>query len=228
MIFGHNFVIQVKFHVISHLKLQRCRSSSNISSVHYLNMEQLTKALTSLYNLYDANRDSGTVYRNEAEFRSLYVLLHLDSNTRPMGESLSLWFRFVLHPIIRSKEMCFARSVLRFYQMGNYMRFFSTISAEASYLQYCILEPYINKVRALALSYINNAGYKLHPYPLVHLSKLLKMKESDLEVLCNACGLETCADDMGNKLLPTKQTTFCCPKEGFQSYNFTGLEQFES
>ncbi|KAG6791177.1 hypothetical protein POTOM_000289 [Populus tomentosa] len=226
----------VKFHVISHLKLQRCRSSSNISSVHYLNMEQLTKALTSLYNLYDTNRDSGTVYRNEAEFRSLYVLLHLDSNTRPMvdlyfitvGESLSLWFRFVLHPIIRSKEMCFARSVLRFYQMGNYMRFFSTISAEASYLQYCILEPYINKVRALSLSYINNAGYKLHPYPLVHLSKLLKMKEPDLEVLCNACGLETCADDMGNKLLPTKQTTFCCPKEGFQSYNFTGLEQFES
>ncbi|KAG6787802.1 hypothetical protein POTOM_003847 [Populus tomentosa] len=226
----------VKFHVISHLKLQRCRSSSNISSVHYLNMEQLTKALTSLYNLYDANRDSGTVYRNEAEFRSLYVLLHLDSNTQPMvdlyfisvGESLSLWFRFVLHPIIQSKEMCFARSVLRFYQMGNYMRFFSTISAEASYLQYCILEPYINKVRALSLSYINNAGYKLHPYPLVHLSKLLKMKESDLEVLCNACGLETCADDMGNKLLPTKQTTFCCPKEGFQSYNFTGLEQFES
>jgi hypothetical protein len=101
------------------------------------------------------------------------------------GESLSLWFRFVLHPIIRSKEMCFARSVLRynqifapfgycsacgmlsfsssffpsscfgqffsyvsnrFYQMGNYMRFFSTISAEASYLQYCILERYINKV----------------------------------------------------------------------------------
>lgn len=218
----------VKFHVISHLKLQRCRSSSDISSVHYLNMEQLTKALTSLYNLYDANRDSGTVYGNEAEFHSLYVLLHLDSNTQPMGESLSLWFRFVLHPIIRSKEMCFARSVLRFYQMGNYMRFFSTISAEASYLQYCILEPYINKVRALSLSYINNAGYKLHPYPLVHLSKLLKMKESDLEVLCNACGLETCADDMGNKLLPTKQTTFCCPKEGFQSYNFTGLEKFES
>lgn len=139
-----------------------------------------------------------------------------------------MWFRFVLHPIIRSKEMCFARSVLRFYQMGNYMRFFSTISAEASYLQYCILERYINKVRALSLSYINNAGYKLHPYPLVHLSKLLKMKESDLEVLCNACGLETCADDMGNKLLPTKQTTFCCPKEGFQSYNFTGLEKFES
>ncbi|KAJ6702393.1 GERMINAL-CENTER ASSOCIATED NUCLEAR PROTEIN [Salix koriyanagi] len=213
----------VKFHVISHLKLQRCGSSPNISSVHYLNMEQLTKALTSLYNLYDANRDSSTVYRNEAEFRSLYVLLHLDSNSQPMGESLSLWFRCVPHPIIRSKEMCFARSVLRFYQMGNYVRFFSTISAEASYLQYCILELYMSKVRALSLSYINNAGYKLHPYPLVHLSKLLKMKESDLEVLCNACGLETCADEMENKLLPTKQTTFCCPKEGFQSYNFIGI-----
>lgn len=32
------------------------------------------------------------------------------------------------------------------------------------------------KVRALSLSCINNVGYKLHPYPLVHLSKLLMMK----------------------------------------------------
>jgi hypothetical protein len=99
VIFGHNFVIQVKFHVISHLKLQRCRSSSDISSVHYLNMEQLTKALTSLYNLYDANRDSGTVYGNEAEFHSLYVLLHLDSNTQPM---VDLYFISVVNFFLHS------------------------------------------------------------------------------------------------------------------------------
>lgn len=99
LIFGRNFVIQVKFHVISHLKLQRCGSSPNISSVHYLNMEQLTKALTSLYNLYDANRDSSTVYRNEAEFRSLYVLLHLDSNSQPM---VDLYFISVVNFFLHS------------------------------------------------------------------------------------------------------------------------------
>ncbi|CAK7336408.1 unnamed protein product [Dovyalis caffra] len=183
-------------------------------------MEQLTKALMSLYNLYDANRDSSTVYGNEAEFRSLYVLLHLDSMTQPM---VDLYFIDVV------KNFCtFLKAASAgYFRMGNYKRFFSTISAEASYLQYCILEPYINEVRALSLSCINNAGYKLHPYPLLHLSKLLKMKESDLEVLCNACGLETFSDEMGNKLLPTKQKTFCYPKEGCKSYNFVGLEQFE-
>ncbi|KAJ9179506.1 hypothetical protein P3X46_011288 [Hevea brasiliensis] len=217
----------VKFHVVSHHKLRCCGSSANVSSVHYLNMEQLIKALTSLFELYDANRNANSIYENEAEFCSLYVLLHLDSRSQSTGESLSLWFRHVPRPIIKSEKMCFARSILRSFRMGNYKLFFCTIAAKASYLQYCIIESYINEVRALSLSCINNVGYKLHPYPLVHLSKLLMMKESDLEQFCNACGLETSTDEMGNKSLPTKQTTFCVPKGGFQSSNFPGLEQFE-
>ncbi|XP_021639406.2 SAC3 family protein C isoform X2 [Hevea brasiliensis] len=220
-------VKKVKFHVVSHHKLRCCGSSANVSSVHYLNMEQLIKALTSLFELYDANRNANSIYENEAEFCSLYVLLHLDSRSQSTGESLSLWFRHVPRPIIKSEKMCFARSILRSFRMGNYKLFFCTIAAKASYLQYCIIESYINEVRALSLSCINNVGYKLHPYPLVHLSKLLMMKESDLEQFCNACGLETSTDEMGNKSLPTKQTTFCVPKGGFQSSNFPGLEQFE-
>ncbi|XP_059434041.1 SAC3 family protein C isoform X2 [Corylus avellana] len=144
-----------------------------------------------------------------------------------MGESLSLWFRHVPIPIIKSKEMCFARRILRFFRIGNYKRFLLSAAAEASYLQYCIIEPYISEVRALALSCINNGGYKLHPYPLAHLCKLLMMKESDLVSFCNACGLETNTDEAGNKLLPTKQTTFCCPKGGFQSCSFSGLQPLE-
>ncbi|XP_059434040.1 SAC3 family protein C isoform X1 [Corylus avellana] len=217
----------VKFHVISLHKLRSCSSDPNISSVHYLNMEQLAKALTSLFNLYDANRCSDSIYENEAEFHSFYVLLHLGSNSQPTGESLSLWFRHVPIPIIKSKEMCFARRILRFFRIGNYKRFLLSAAAEASYLQYCIIEPYISEVRALALSCINNGGYKLHPYPLAHLCKLLMMKESDLVSFCNACGLETNTDEAGNKLLPTKQTTFCCPKGGFQSCSFSGLQPLE-
>ncbi|XP_050232031.1 SAC3 family protein C isoform X3 [Mercurialis annua] len=217
----------VRFHVESHHKLKHGGSNENISSVHYLNMEQLIKALTSLYNLYDANRDPDSSHENEAQFRSLYVLLHLDSRSQPMGESLSLWFRRVPHSIMQSKEMHFARSVLRFFRMDNYKRFFCTVASEASYIQYCIIERYINEVRVQSLACINNVGYKLHPYPLAHLSNLLIMKESDLEVLCNACGLETFEDEMGNKFLPTKQTTFSLPKGGFQKFNFPGLERFE-
>lgn len=50
--------------------------------MRYLNLEQLTKALTSLYNLYEANWGSNSPFRNEAEFYSFYVLLHLDSNVQ--------------------------------------------------------------------------------------------------------------------------------------------------
>ncbi|KAK9284103.1 hypothetical protein L1049_012364 [Liquidambar formosana] len=223
----HMYEEMVKFHIISLHKLQSCGGSPNISSAHYLNMEQLTKALTSLYNLYEANRNSNSMYENEAEFHSFYVLLHLGSISQPTVESLSLWFRRVPSPIIKSKEMCFARRVLRFFRIGNYKRFFCTTAAEASYLQYCIIEPSINEVRALAVSSVNYGGYKLHPYPLVHLSKLLMMKESEVESFCKACGLETCTDEVGNKFLPTKQASFCRPKEGFQNYAFLGLEQYE-
>ncbi|KAB2078835.1 hypothetical protein ES319_A06G190200v1 [Gossypium barbadense] len=226
----------VKFHVISHQRLRNCTSSS-ISSLQYLNMEQLTKALASLYVLYEANRNNNFVYENEAnrnnnfvyeneaQFRSFYVLLHLDSKNQQMEESLSYWFRNVPSPVMKSKEMHFARQVLRFYRMGNYKRFLCTVSTESSYLQYCIIEPHVNEVRALAISYINNCCYKLHPYPLEQLSKLLMMKELDVESLCHACGLEITSDDGENKSLPTKQTTFSIPKGSLQSYELVGLQQ---
>ncbi|XP_059649339.1 SAC3 family protein C [Cornus florida] len=223
----HMYEKMVKFHVISHHKLRRCSGSSNISPMHHLNMEQLTKALTSLYDLYEANWSSHSIYKNEAEFRSLYVLLHLGSDSQPMGESLSLWFRRVPSRIIKSKEMSFARRLLRYFRLGNYKRFICTTVAEASCLQYCIIEHYINEVRGFAVSFVNHGGYKLHPYPLSDLSKLLMIKESDVESFCNDCGLEISTDELGNKFLPAKQTTFCRPKGGFQNYCLLSSEQFE-
>lgn len=220
----HMYEKMVKFHVVSHHKLRNCGSSS-ISSLLYLNMEQLKKTLASLYVLYEANHSSNSIYENEAEFRSLYVLLHLDSRSQQTEESLSFWFCRVPSLVMTSKEMHFARQVLRFYRMGNYRSFLSTVSAKASHLQHCIIEPYLNEVRALAVSYINNCCYKLHPYPLEQLSKLLLMKESDVESFCHACGLQTLTDGDGNKSLPTKQTTFSIPKGSFQSYGLLAVQQ---
>ncbi|XP_056164510.1 SAC3 family protein C isoform X1 [Syzygium oleosum] len=223
----HMYEKMVNFHVISHHKLRVSSSgpnSFNISSLHHLNREQLAKVLTSLYNLYDLNRDPNSMHKNEPEYRSLYVLLCLNSESLPEGERLSLFFRRVPTPVIKSKEMSFARRILRYFRTGNYNRFFSTIAAEASYLQYCALEPYIDKVRALAVLCINNGGYKLHPYPIAHLSNLLMMEESEVESFCNACGLETSIDEQGNKVLPTKQPAFNHPKAGHETYGFSGLE----
>ncbi|GAB2287495.1 hypothetical protein Dimus_021870 [Dionaea muscipula] len=220
----------VKFHVISHYKLRECSAESPSTCVmRHLNMEQLTKSLVSLYSLYDINRKSDYIAENEAEFRSLYVLLHLGSHghIHTMSESLSLWLRRLPSSLVRSKEMSFARTVLRFFRIGNFWRFFCTISNDATYLQLCIIETYVNEVRAEALACINYCGYKLHPYPLGLLSEILKMKESDLEALCSACGLETALDDKGRKLLPLKQTSFSHPKGGFNSCAFSGFEQLK-
>ncbi|KAK4365821.1 hypothetical protein RND71_013701 [Anisodus tanguticus] len=216
----------VKFHIISQHKLRRC-SGSNISSLSYLNMEQLTKALTTLFNLYEANRTSESILKNEAEFFSFYVLLHLDSKTQETGETLSLWFRCVPSYIMKSTEMIFARKILRYFRLGFYMKFIHTTDCEASYLQYCIIEPSINEVRALAISCVNYGGYKPQPFPLAALSKLLVMKEWDVESFCNDSGLQTSVDEEGNSCLPTKQTTLIHPKGGLHKYYPLESERFE-
>ncbi|PKI68746.1 SAC3 family protein C [Punica granatum] len=217
------FEKMVKFHVISHHKLQFSSEGTHhleVSSSHHLNMEQLAKTLTSLYHLYELNRVPDSAFENEPEFRSLYVLLCLNYESPMKGESLALWFRHVPASVIRSKEMIFARTVLRCFRFGNYKRFLDTVAAEASFLQFCILESHINEVRALAVSCINSSGYKLHPFSLANLSSLLMMKESEAESFCNACGLEISIDNHGNKMLPTKQSTFSRPKAGFGNYGF--------
>lgn len=69
--------MQVKFHITSHCKLARYSGKSDESSLYYLNMEQLMKCLLSIFDMYDMARRSKGVIKNEAEFRSYYVLLHL-------------------------------------------------------------------------------------------------------------------------------------------------------
>ncbi|KAL6328019.1 hypothetical protein AAG906_033283 [Vitis piasezkii] len=184
----HMYEEMVKFHIMSHHKLQLV-GASQIFLLHYLNMEQLKKKSKFKF-----------IYKNEPEFCSFHVLLHLGSNNQPL--SLSLWLGRVPSLILKSKEMCF--------------RFLCTTK---------------NEVRALALSCVNYCGYKLHPYPIAHLSKLLMMKELDVESFCNACGLETKDREWGNKFLSTKQTNFHYPKEVFPSYAWvwnTFRETFET
>ncbi|CAI9267260.1 unnamed protein product [Lactuca saligna] len=182
----------VKFHIISHHKLRiNATSNSNVSPMHHLNMEQLTKTLASLYHIYDTNHKS--------------------------GESLSLWFRSLPYSIMKSKEMMFSRRVLRYFRFGNYKCFLHALETEASCLQYYVIEPYISEIRALGLACLNHGGYKLNPYPLVDICKILLLEEFDVESFCKDCGLDTFSSDEGIKFMPTKQTSFCYPK-GSQRY----------
>ncbi|URE23823.1 SAC3/GANP/Nin1/mts3/eIF-3 p25 family [Musa troglodytarum] len=96
----------------------------------------------------------------------------------------------------------------------------ATLGARRSYS----LHTSLIQIRARAISYVNYSGYKPHPYPLMHLSKILMIKESDLEDLCHVCGLETSIDEAGLKTLPVKQTKFSLPKSGFRSYSLSAID----
>ncbi|PKA53174.1 hypothetical protein AXF42_Ash009904 [Apostasia shenzhenica] len=208
----------VRFHIISQQKLARHHRWAESSPLHHLNLEQLIKCLLSLYEIYEINRRTEFISRNETEFHSLYVLLHLGCKIPLMERSLSLRFRQLSSPILKSKELRFTRTVIRYFRMGDYKRFFDVVAAEASQLQLCLIEPFLNEVRAQAISCINHSGYKLQPYPLKRLSEVLMIKEQELESLCCECGLEIITDELGCKLLPAGQSSFRQPKAELQSY----------
>nr|CAB3495935.1 unnamed protein product [Digitaria exilis] len=125
-------------------------------------------------------------------------------------DSLSLWYGQLATPVRRSKEMIFVRNLLRYYQLGNFKRFFCMITAEATDLQLCLIEPFLNEVRARALMYFNHSGYKLQHHPLDHLSQILMIEESELETLCGICGLEIRTNE-GRKAFVPKQASFSIP-----------------
>ncbi|XP_057818562.2 SAC3 family protein C isoform X1 [Cryptomeria japonica] len=213
----------VRFHILSQHKLYQLSSNEDTSMLH-LNFEQLSKCLRSLLDLYNANMKSSSEAGCQAEFNSYYVLANMRSHSLPQqGESLSLWFQTVRPTLLKSKEMKFARNVLRCYHMGNFKGFF-TLAREATYLEACLMECYFNEVRAQAVACINHSSYKLSPFPLCDLAGLLMMTESDTEDFCNLCGLATSTDDRGFKSLIVKQFNFSFPEKGSPYYNCPIIE----
>ncbi|KAL6902096.1 hypothetical protein ACP4OV_004972 [Aristida adscensionis] len=200
----------VKFHITSHQRLARSYQDSDASSLCYLNMEQLTKCLLSLFDMYHIVHKSNMYSNNEAEYYSCYVLLHLGCKIPKMVDSLSLWYGQLATPIRQSKEMVFAKALLRCYHIGNFKRFFCMVAAEATDLQLRLVEPFLNEVRARALMYFNHSGYKLQHHPLKHLSGILMIQESELETLCGICGLEISRSENMKAFAP-KQTSFSLP-----------------
>ncbi|CAL4922666.1 unnamed protein product [Urochloa decumbens] len=200
----------VTFHIRSHQRLARSCQDSDVSSLCFLNMEQLTKCLLSLFEMYHVIHESDSHSKREAEYYSFYVLLHLGCKIPKMVDSLSLWYSQLATQVRQSKEMIFARNLLRCYQLGNFKRFFCMIEAEATDLQLCLVEPFLNEVRVRALMYFNHSGYKLQHHPLEHLSRILMIEVSELETLCRICGLEIRTSE-GMKAFMPKQTSFSLP-----------------
>ncbi|KAM3410508.1 hypothetical protein ACQJBY_002613 [Aegilops geniculata] len=200
----------IKFHILSHQRLARSCQDSDASSLCYLNTEQMMKCLLSLFDMYHTIHKINSQSNKEAEYYSFFVLLHLGCKIPQMANSLSFWYSQLPASIVRSKEMIFARTILRCYHLGNFKRFFCMIADEATELQLCLVEPFLNEVRARALMYLNHSGYKLQHHPLTHLSDILMIEELELEDLCRICGLEISRSG-DTKAFAPKQTTFSLP-----------------
>lgn len=199
----------VRFHILSEHELNQRGSGRHVSDSH-LNLQQLSKALLGLFDLYRLNHNEKLA--NEAEFRAYYILLNLDSSKNHQADSLSVWFRQCPAVLLKSWELKFARAVLRCYRAGNYRGFFQ-LAQEATFLQSCLMELHFNEVRLRSLSAMNQGGYKLHPIPLTDIAKQLLMKEGDLEELCTLCGLLVGMDTSRVRCLFVKQSQFSAPKE---------------
>lgn len=206
----HIYEDVIKFHILSHQRLARSCKDSDASSLCYLNTEQLMKCLLSLFDMYHIVHKNDSQNTRKAEYYSCFVLLHLGCKIPRMADSLSLWYSQLPASVVRSKEMIFARTILRCYHLGNFKRFFCMIAADASDLQLCLVEPFLNEVRARALMYFNHSGYKPQHHPLTHLSEILMIEELELENLCSICGLEISGSGDTKSFAP-KQTSFSLP-----------------
>ncbi|OEL33197.1 hypothetical protein BAE44_0005784, partial [Dichanthelium oligosanthes] len=117
---------------------------------------------------------------------------------------------FVVSPInyssktVKGNDICekFIKIILyifcRCYHLGNFKRFFCVIATEATDLQLCLVEPFLNEVS---------------PDEMASLA----FSESELETLCRICGVEIGTNE-GMKAFVPKQTSFYLPTFMPQSY----------
>ncbi|KAG6541826.1 hypothetical protein Mapa_016842 [Marchantia paleacea] len=203
----------VRFHIISQHELRELNRKRSKQIDTHLNLQQLSKSLYSLLNLYiSLGGEDGVQLDDEAEFHAYYVLLNLGSHGQLQAEPLSLWLPNVPSNVLHAPAMQFARKVLRCYRSNNFVGFFRLVKG-ATYLQSCLMELSFDAVRATALAMLNVAEYKLHPFPLLELGQLLLLEESQAEELCTYYGLRTGLEKGSEKLcLFVKQSTFTVPE----------------
>ncbi|KAL3691638.1 hypothetical protein R1sor_005289 [Riccia sorocarpa] len=214
----------VRFHILSQHELRELNRQRSKQIDTYLNLQQLSKSLYSLLNLYIAvGGEEEAQFENEAEFYAYYVLLNLGNHGQFQAENLSLWLPSVPSRVLHSPHVEFARKVLRCYRSNNFVGFFRLVK-EATYLQACLMELSFDSLRATSLAMLNVAEYKLHPFPLLELGQLLLLEETQAEELCTYYGLLTGFEKDGEKrCLFVKQSQFKEPERSSIPYHSSPL-----
>lgn len=95
--------MQVRFHIMSERELQEQIAGLRNDADSQLNLQQLSKSLLTLLNLYSAvEAEASSGWAHEAEFHGYYVLLNLGDRGHSKAEPLALWFRRVRSLVLQA------------------------------------------------------------------------------------------------------------------------------
>lgn len=178
-----------------------------------MSSQPIATVLKSLTEYYDDARgsDIAPYIKNEAEFRSYYILIHLrDPEALRQAEFLapSLVFHQHMQQALRLRSLAQRNNAegVKAYKSNSpsssngFSRFFKLIQKPSTtFLQACILQLYFHDVREGALKALRSAYRDAHAsFPLDTLTRILGCDDiQDCANLCTFFGIEVLTDDSG-------------------------------
>ncbi|XP_069472142.1 germinal-center associated nuclear protein [Ambystoma mexicanum] len=162
----------MRFHI--HCAHQLCEEPRSAFEAK-INLENTTKCLQSLKEMYQDLANKGIRCNCEAEFRGYSVLLNLNK-----GDILREVQQF--QPDVRnSPEVKFAVQAFAAFNNTNFVRFFRLVKS-ATYLSGCILHSYFNQIRRQAIIALNVAytsNQRSTTFPVETVMRMLLFKDVD-------------------------------------------------
>ncbi|OUS42610.1 SAC3/GANP family protein [Ostreococcus tauri] len=185
----------------------------------HLNVEQLTKTLTSLRHMYDdhAARGQRLSVDSEAEMYCYQLLLRIDSHGRYAVQRSEMLndLRGVRPEVLAHPDVVFALECHRAYRESNAAAFFRLVK-KASYLQACCLHKFFNSIRGKALEIMNSTFGKF-AMGLTEIARLLHTDDIETEALCIHHGLNVSRGKSGEKppAVIMRESSYISPAEEF-------------
>ena len=185
----------------------------------HLNVEQLTKTLTSLRHMYDDHADRGQQLSvdSEAEMYCYQLLLRIDSHGRYAVQRSEMLndLRGVRPEVLKHRDVQFALECHRAYHGNNVAGFFRLVN-KATYLQACCLHKFFNSMRGKALE-VMNSTYGKFVMPITEIARLLHTDDIETEALCIHHGLNVSRGKDGGKppAVIMRESSYISPADEF-------------
>jgi hypothetical protein len=211
----------VRYTILAEHELCEATASATNPDGHnsHLNVEQLTKTLTSLRHMYDDHADRGQQLGidAEAEMFCYQLLLRIDSHGRYAVQRSEMLndLRSVRAEVLKHRDVQFALQCHRAYHENNVARFFHLVK-KATYVQACCLHKFFNSMRGKALE-VMNTTYGKFIMPITEIARLLHTDDMETEALCIHHGLNVTRGKAGDKppAVTMRESSYISPAEEF-------------